>query len=109
MASFIILILENNHFKFVDGFYLQKMGTAVGTSVGPLMCVFVYEENWKTISSVLKPTLLLRFLDDIFMIWDHSLNELHSFIDNNNNFHPCINFTNTISQKSGYIFGCKGM
>ena len=29
----------------------------------------------------LVPSVWLRFLDDIFMVWDHSLESLHSFID----------------------------
>ena len=94
IASLIKLVLEINHFKFGDSFYLQKMGTAMGSLfMGKL-------ENDFLSAHVLKPTLWLRFLDDIFMILDHSLNELHSFIDTINNFHPCIKFTHTVSQRS---------
>ena len=35
-----------------------------------------------------KPTLWFRFLDDIFMIWDHSLEKLELFIEALNCFHP---------------------
>ena len=102
IASLIKLVLENNHFKFGDSFYLQKMGTAMGSSMAPSYAsLFTGKlENDFLNARVLKPTLWLRFLDDIFMIWDHSLNELHSFIDTINNLHPCIKFTHTISQKS---------
>ena len=102
IASLIKLVLENNHFKFGDIFYLQKMGTAMGSSMAPSYAsLFMGKlENDFLNARVLKPTLWLRFLDDIFMIWDHSLNELHSFIDTINNFHPCIKFTHTISQGS---------
>ena len=34
------------------------------------------------------PSVWLRFLDDIFMVWNHSLESLHSFIDALNCFHP---------------------
>ena len=78
------------------------MGTAMGSSMAPSYeSLFMGKlENDFLKASVLKPTLWLRFLDNIFMIWDHSLNELHSFIDNINNFHPCIKFTHTVSQRS---------
>ena len=33
------------------------------------------------------------------MVWDHSLDSLHSFIDALNSFHPTIKFTYTISSK----------
>ena len=45
------------------------------------------------------PRVWLRFLDDIFMVWDHSLASLHSFIDAINSFYPAIKFTYTISSK----------
>ena len=33
------------------------------------------------------------------MVWDHSLESLHNFIDALNSFHPTIKFTYTISSK----------
>ena len=48
----------------------------------------------------LKPTTWLHFLDDIFMIWDHSLAELEDFISRLNSFHPTIKFTHTVSETS---------
>ena len=33
------------------------------------------------------------------MVWDHSLESLHSFIDALNSFHPSIKFTYSISTK----------
>ena len=50
-------------------------------------------------SRSLGPSTWLRFLDDIFMVWDHSLESLHSFIDALNSFHPSIKFTYSISTK----------
>ena len=50
-------------------------------------------------SRFLGPSTWLRFLDDIFMVWDHSLESLHSFIDALNSFHPSIKFTYSISTK----------
>ena len=41
----------------------------------------------------LVPSVWLRFLDDIFMVWDHSLESLQSVIDALNSFHPTIKFT----------------
>ena len=45
----------------------------------------------------LKPSVWLRFLDDIFMIWDHSLAELEDFMTRLNSFHQTIKFTHTVS------------
>ena len=48
----------------------------------------------------LTPTVWLRFLNDIFMIWDHSLAELEDFINRLNSFRPTIKFTHTVSDTS---------
>ena len=102
VARLIKLVLENNHFKCGDNFYLQKMGTAMGSSMAPAYASLFMgklEEDFLN-ACALKPTLWLRFLDDIFMIWDHSLEVLHSFINKLNKVHSDIKVTHTISQKS---------
>ena len=39
------------------------------------------------------PLVWLRFLDDIFLIWQYSEKELLGFIEYLNNVHPSIKFT----------------
>ena len=45
------------------------------------------------------PLIWLRFLDDIFMVWNHSEQELHEFISKINKFHYTIKFTFNYSNK----------
>ncbi|XP_053380089.1 uncharacterized protein LOC128548727 [Mercenaria mercenaria] len=78
------------------------MGTAMGSSMAPSYAsLFMgkFEQDFLR-NRDLQPTLWLRFLDDIFMVWDHSLEELELFIRELNSFHPDIKFTHTISQDS---------
>ena len=59
------------------------MGTAMGSAFAPeYASLFMgkFEEDY-LLSRQLKPSIWLRFIDDIFMIWDHSLDELMSFIN----------------------------
>ena len=44
------------------------------------------------------PMVWWRFINDIFMIWPHSLGELYSFLEALNNVHESIKFTTNISQ-----------
>ena len=46
-----------------------------------------------------KPLVWLRFLDDIFMIWNHSEEDLHNFVSKLNNFHETIKFTYSFSKE----------
>ena len=47
----------------------------------------------------LQPICYYRFIDDIFMLWPHSMVELTKFIDHLNSVHPTIKFTSEISDK----------
>ncbi|XP_053372772.1 uncharacterized protein LOC123535916 [Mercenaria mercenaria] len=77
------------------------MGTAMGSPFAPTYASLFMgklEQDFLQ-SQQLKPTLWLRFLDDVFMIWDHSLDELNSFVKALNELHSSIKFTYEISTK----------
>ena len=100
----IELILENNTFSFNDRFYKQTKGTAMGTKFAPVYATLTvgyleqklyteietafgsefgtyFIQNWK------------RFLDDCFVPWTKSvedLNQLHTIL---NSMHTDLKFT----------------
>ena len=102
ILSLIRLVLENNHFQFNNDNYLQKMGTAMGIPMAPAYAsLFMGKLEQDFLKSrSLAPSIWLRFSDDIFMVWDHSIESLYSFIDALNSFHPSIKFTYNISTKT---------
>lgn len=98
------LILENNNFFFDNVYYHQNRGTAMGTKVAPTYATLVmgyFEEllyseisrsfdhaftdyikkNWK------------RFLDDCFVFWIKSVDDLKNFHSILNSIHASIQFT----------------
>src|SRR5690606_21304810 len=92
------LILNNNYFEFNNKYYLQINGTAMGTRVAPSFAnIFMGRLEKSFLETQLKPLVYLRYIDDIFIIWQHGISQLHSFIQNFNNFHPSIKFTSNIS------------
>ena len=75
--------------------YLQTMGCAMGTKMSPSYAsLFMgkFEED-KLNHYHHQPLIWLRFLDDIFLIWEYSEEELLDFIKYLNNAHPSIKFT----------------
>ena len=71
------LVLHSMNFTFNEHHYLQTGGTAMGTALAPNYAKLVMDrfetkalDGWP-----LKPTLWLRFIDDIFMIWPHGRDE----------------------------------
>ena len=83
ISKLIELVLTKNHFQFNDVDYIQKLGTAMGTRMAPsYSSLFMgkFEKDFLDSYDV-QPLLWLRFLDDIFMIWDDSEEDLLRFLD----------------------------
>ena len=66
------------------------MGTRMAPSYANIFMKYVEIQLIET--SPKKPTLWLRFTDDIFMIWGHGKQALEGFKHLSNNIHPTIKF-----------------
>ena len=88
-------ILKKNYFTFNNETYLQISGTAMGTRCAPnYAIIFMAELEEEFLSQTpMKPRIWLRFIDDIFMVWSHGEDELQKMLNELNNFHPTIKFT----------------
>ena len=73
----------------------------MGTKLAPAYANIFMDRLEQTIlsSTTLKPSYYKRYIDDIFMLWPHSLSDLMNFITNLNNYHPLIKFTFEHSHK----------
>ena len=94
MCELIKLVLENNHFHFGDDNYIQKLGTAMGSSMAQTYAsLFIRKFEAGFLKSAdLQHLVWYRFLDDILIVLEHSKEELENFIENLNNFHPTVQF-----------------
>lgn len=100
VATLSRLVLELNSFEFNGSFFLQTSGTAMGTKMAPNYAnIFMgnLESNFLA-SRSLKPLFYKRYIDDIFLIWSHSEEELLEFIRAFNFAHPSICFTDSYSR-----------
>lgn len=93
------IVLINNYFTFNNKFYHQEKGTAMGTRMAPSYAnLYMGSLETKFLNSqILKPLTWLRFIDDIFMIWPHSLQTLNTFLSQLNSF-SSLRFTHEISK-----------
>ena len=100
----IKLILENNYFCFNNEFYLQVKGTAMGTKVAPIYATLVLsyleeqlylrlERDFNHQFSQYIEENFKRFLDDCFILFTKSDNELEKLYQYLNNLHPSLKFT----------------
>ena len=89
------MVLTMNNFQFNYKNYLQINGTAMGTRVAPTYAnLFMSEFETKHVYTYPKqPLLWLRYIDDVFMPWQHGLEELEKFHNHLNTAQEGITFT----------------
>lgn len=98
-------ILENNTFEFNEIHFRQISGTAMGTNFAPTYANLTMGYLEKTIlheqllmnfgqdkTYVIEDTFL-RYLDDCWITWPFSTNELDRFVNILNQMHESISFT----------------
>lgn len=89
------ITLKNNDFTFNDNFYLQVHGTAMGKKYAPSLAnlYLQYFDHMAMHGFRIKPEYYARFLDDIFIIWYGSLEELSEYNIFLNSLIPDIEIT----------------
>ena len=95
ITKFLWLILTLNNFIFNGKHYLQTNGASMGTKCAPeyanlFMADFEEKFIYPRING--KCPLYLRYIDDIFLLWRGSLQELKDFIKEINTIHHTIKF-----------------
>ena len=111
LRRLIYLVLKCNTLRFGSRFFHQIKGTAMGTPMAVNFAnIFMSkfeEEMLNEFQSIygLRPALWLRFIDDIFFIWDNDEISLQSFLkfcdsySTNKKMKSTINFTFNYSKQ----------
>ena len=88
-------VLKNNVFEHNMRYFKQLNGTAIGTKFAPPCTILFmgYFEDKILNSLVEKPLVWWRYIDDIFMIWQHGEEALKEFLKILNSCHPTIKLT----------------
>jgi hypothetical protein len=87
----------------VDKFLQQKDDMAMGSSLSLILSNIFMEhfEKLALYSAQHKPSLRLRYVDDMFVVWSHGTSQLLDFFSHLNSLRPSIQFTMEI--KSGSL------
>lgn len=95
------LSLEGNDFIFNNRHYLQVSGTAMGKKFAPHYADITMAcwENENLEKCDKQPRIYLRYLDDIFMIWEHPLEDFDQFFETLNGAHPNIKLKSNIQRQ----------
>ena len=88
-------VLKNNIFEYNTSFYKQLRETAIGIKMAPPYAITfmgdLEEKLFKDCDK--KPVAWWRYIDDIFMLWQHSEKELEKCLEFLNCYHATIKFT----------------
>ena len=94
--------MTKNIFEFDRKLFLQLIGTAMGTVCAPpFATVFMgkidnmLRELAKNLTENQEDPIRLykQFVDDIFIVWRGSVDQLQKFLEKMNEIHPTIKFT----------------
>ena len=96
------LALKNNYFEHNSKTYKQEQGTAIGAKFAPSYAIlYMSDFEEKAINTFhLKPWVWWRYIDDVFMIWEHGEESLKEFFSHLNNVDPNIKFQKPLDYSS---------
>jgi len=94
----------NNDLVFNGTTFLQVHGTAMGKAWAPAFAD-IFMANWeetlfqhcRNMNIPYPNTFWVRYLDDIFTIWTHPREELDTFLETANNWHPHVTLDATVN------------
>jgi hypothetical protein len=92
LMKFLEAVLKKNNFTFNGNHYLQVSGTAIGTMVAPSVgnrFLNVFEIN-HVYTFRKQPLVWWRYIDDVFVLWTHTKEELEEFVEHLNTRLPTI-------------------
>ena len=110
--KFILTLLEltllRNDFQFNNETYLQTKGTAMAKKYAPAFAnIFMHYWEQQALSSTnYTPLFWKRYIDDIFGIWRHFEDQLHTFIQHLNSINPNIKVSITHNLHSINFLDC---
>jgi len=87
-------LLLNNQFQFDYEYYKLKDGCPMGSSISPIIAeIFLSQFEIDYVKTYkYTPKFYCRYVDDVFMVWEHGEHNLLTFIEYLNSCYPSINF-----------------
>ena len=96
------IVLRRNVFEFNKKYFIQTSGTAIATKLAPgyaSLFLSIFERDMLD-QYPIKPSSWLRYVDDIFVVWNESEDKFKDFLAHINAVNPAIQFTHAYSFKS---------
>ncbi|XP_023224808.1 uncharacterized protein LOC111625808 [Centruroides sculpturatus] len=93
----LTFITEHNYFLFNKSIYLQKRGVPMGSPLSAVLAELIMREVERRIFNspltISYPSLYLRYVDDILLVWENTEEEFIKFVQQLSSIYPTIGFT----------------
>lgn len=98
LLQLLEICLKNNDFRFAGRTFLQTCGTAMGKTFAPSLAnlYLLHLDDCAMAGFRIKPLCFYRYLDDIFLVWPGSEEDLREYSTYLNNLIPGIKITLTV-------------
>ena len=85
----------------LENTFKQKCGAAIGTKFAPTYVILFMADFEEKMPECIekKPVIWLRYIDNIFFIWEHGEESLKVFRGQVNMFHSTVKFTSEYSKE----------
>ena len=102
LVDLLKFVLKNNIFEFDTLTFTKTCRLAMGTKLAPALATIYIGHLGEAFlaNRALVPDLWVRYIDDIFLAWRHTLEEFEAFMVELNGIQEKINFTSEISSES---------
>lgn len=106
LKSGLYLVTESNVFTFNNRYYKQIKGAPMGWSISGLFAEFKLRRQENNILKNIKPapSKWIRYIDDVFAVWDHGLPALKFFFKKINKVESNIQFTRKLENNNTLQF-----
>ncbi len=99
-------VLGQCYFSWDSTLYLQRAGLPMGSRISPIIAnIFLENLEYRVLTSSLSvPKLYLRYVDDIFIIWNQAKGDYKNFLALLNQQHPNISLTEELENNGSLPF-----
>jgi hypothetical protein len=93
-------------FRFFNDQYVQVDGVAMGSPLAPILADLFMTKMEQKLNrfSTNRPKIWLRYVDDVFCIFEINMDKIHEFLERINKWHPNLRFTVEFEQNKRLPF-----
>ena len=106
MRKLLNFAVRDIPFRFLNDQYSQVDGVAMGSPLAPILADLFMNKMEQKLNrfSTNRPKIWLRYVDDVFCVFEINVEKIHTFLERINKWHPNLRFTIELEQNKQLPF-----